>query len=99
MGDGPGAAAALSAPELRWSTVTERLLQTAPGSGLARELLHEWNSGWPVDGGAAALRGLTVVDPARLAQMARTCHDTAALSLAGNEARINAALPAALRAR
>jgi hypothetical protein len=65
--------------------------------GVARELFHEWNMGWPIDGGARTLAGLTRVDQESLSRLARVCHDSAAFSIAGDPAVTAAALAGTLR--
>ena len=68
----------------RWEYVTRFALALGTSEGFARELFHEWNMGWPVDGGAAALASLVRLDPARMARFARTCHDSAAMVVAAD---------------
>ena len=53
--------------------------------------------GWPLDGGQRALVGLTRFDPQRLTVIARACHDSAAISIAGDPKVTAAALAGTLR--
>ncbi|HEY4185095.1 MAG TPA: insulinase family protein [Polyangia bacterium] len=82
LGDGHWPPTSLDAD--RWWYFTRRWLASENGPAVAEELFKEWNLGWPIDGGARAMRGLTHVDPSLLNAIARTCHDSAAIVVTGD---------------
>ena len=81
----------------RWNLLTARALGLANSLEFARELLHEWNMDWPVDGGARSLAALGTIARDEMAAAAHLCHDTAVLALTGEAGVVRTALAGTFR--